>query len=255
MPRTNQNILYVTKRDGRREIFDANKVLRRLEGLISYNNHTLYHVNASSLCAKIVRGMYDGVTTTEIDTLAAESAASLCTQHFEYATLAARIAITQNHKITPSTFSKAMKSIYHSYQENNNHLETTAPLRSKNRNYLHQQLIDLIERNGDIIDSRIQHDRDLDMTYFGYKTLERAYLLRGRNGNISDMIVERPQYLLMRVALGIHCTGFNETQQSSWADEKERLDAAFETYDFMSRGVFLHASVSIFLRILWYPIA
>jgi ribonucleoside-diphosphate reductase alpha subunit len=254
----NDQNIYVTKRDGRREIFDSNKLLRRLEGLMSFHNHTLKHVNVSNLCDTIVRGMYDGVTTTEIDTLAAESAASLCTQHFEYATLAARIAITHNHKVTPSTFSNAMKLLYRKnnsvvQHENMNNQNKKYEDRLNVRSFLHPDLIDIIERRGDIIDSRINHDRDLDMTYFGFKTLERAYLLRSSSNNNSDVIIERPQYLLMRVALGIHCTGHNNDLHRNLQDENKRLDAAFETYEYMSRGIFTHASPTLFHAGTIYP--
>lgn len=208
----------VTKRDGRLEKMDPNKVYRRLKDLSEGLN--LQFVNLQSLTDSIVRGIYPKVTTHEMDILAAESAASLSTQHPDYARLAARIVITQNHKNTPVTFSRAIQAMCEEDEES----------------FIDPILVDLVRRRGSEIDAQIRHNRDLEMTYFGFKTLERAYLLK----TDTNRIVERPQYLLMRVALGIHCCDPNRQ------NEEANLEAAFETYDYLSRGLFTHASPTLF---------
>jgi ribonucleoside-diphosphate reductase alpha subunit len=219
------NELYVTKRAGEREIFDPLKIQNRLEALVSAGSLNVRYLNLTSLSGTIVRGMYPNVTTQEIDILAAESAASLSTQHPDYARLAARVLLTQNHKTTPSTFSRAVELLY-----------------DQGKGFVHPFLADLVKRRGNEIDARMKYDRDFEMTYFGFKTLERAYLLRSDDGQV----LERPQYLMMRVALGIHCSGDN-------TNEDEALEAAFETYDLMSQGYFMHASPTLFHSGTTYP--
>jgi ribonucleotide reductase alpha subunit len=165
--------------------------------------------------------MYPNVTSTEIDILSAETAASLSTQHPDYARLAARLMVTQNHKATPETFAEAVRILY-----------------EDGTGFIDPNLVNLVQRRGQEIDARIVHERDWDMTYFGFKTLERSYLLK-TNGK--ENILERPQYLMMRVALGIHCVSATDERS-----EDERLEAAFETYDLMSSGYFTHASPTLF---------
>ena len=208
----------VTKRDGRLEKMDPNKVYRRLKELSEGLN--LQFVNLQSLTDSIVRGIYPKVTTHEMDILAAESAASLSTQHPDYARLAARIVITQNHKNTPATFTEAIQVMCEEDEES----------------FIDPILVDLVRRRGAEIDTRIRHNRDLELTYFGFKTLERAYLLKTEK----QRVVERPQYLLMRVALGIHCCDLNRP------NENANLEAAFETYEYLSQGLFTHASPTLF---------
>lgn len=178
-------------------------------------------LNLKALADSILRGMYPNVSTREIDTLAAETAASMATQHVAYSKLAARIVVSQNHKNTPPTFSDAIQAL----------VEETA--------YINPELVDLVNRRRAEINAEIVNERDSDMTYFGFKTLERSYLLRTDNGRI----LERPQYLMMRVALGIHCT---DLQNSTKEHEIERLQAAFQTYHLMSQGFFTHASPTLF---------
>ena len=169
--------------------------------------------------------MYPGVTSFEIDTLAAETAASMATQHVLYARLAARITLSQNHKNTPPTFSECIQDL-------NNQTK-----------YIDPAIVDLVERRGEDINQQIHHDRDMDLTYFGFKTLERSYLLRTDAGTI----LERPQYLMMRVALGIHCSlGANDNAPITREEEDVRLQAAFQTYHLMSQGYFTHASPTLF---------
>ena len=211
-------VLYVRKRDGTREELNPDKLLKRLTALsegLSQN-----HLNIAGLTESIVRGMYPNVTSHEIDVLAAESAASMSTQHPDYARLAARIVVTQTQKNTPGSFSEAVRLLCEDEEDR----------------FIDKKILDLVQRRGKEIDSQIRHERDLDITYFGFKTLERAYLLKK-----SDKLVEKPQYLLMRVALGIHCCDDKVTDS-----EDECLAAAFETYDLLSRGYFTHASPTLF---------
>lgn len=220
-----QEALSVAKRDGTRELFDDGKILKRLT-VLAEGLDTRY-LNITAIHNTVVRGMYPSVTSTEIDVLAAETAAALSTQHADYSRLAARILVTHNHKATPSTFSEAVQILF---QDGTGFIDPT--------------LCELVQRRGAEIDARVVHQRDWDMTYFGFKTLERAYLLRDTN----ERMLERPQYLFMRVALGIHCCSA-PTEEGRPADDRtedERLQAAFETYDLMSGGYFTHASPTLF---------
>lgn len=171
--------------------------------------------------------MYVNVSTAEIDTLAAETSASKSTQHAEYATLAARISVSQNHKVTPDSFSQAIDKLVRDVSEKNS------------RGFIHDRIAQLVQRRAAEIDDKVNCTRDYTLTYFGFKTLERAYLLKTEAGQV----VERPQYLLMRVALGIHC--MLESSDSN-NNEDACLEAAFETYDMMSQGYFTHASPTLF---------
>jgi ribonucleoside-diphosphate reductase alpha subunit len=186
--------------------------------------HTLMtKLDLESLTQSILRGMYPDVTSYEIDTLAAETAASMATQHVLYARLAARILVSLNQRYTSSTFSQAMKVL------------------NDETNYISPEIVDIVRRRGDEINERICDERDLEITYFGFKTLERSYLLKDDDGRI----LERPQYLFMRVALGIHCAGRSSPMMSE-EEENKCLQAAFETYDLMSEGYFTHASPTLF---------
>lgn len=214
-----EEVLYVTKRDGTLELFDGEKIRNRLNSLSDGLDPRF--LNFTALGDTICRGMYPNVTSTEIDVLSAETAASLSTQHPDYSRLAARLMVTQNHKATPERFSQAVQIMY-----------------EDGTGFIDPTLCNLVQRRGQEIDARIVHERDWDMTYFGFKTLERAYLLKT---NSHERILERPQYLMMRVALGIHCVSATDDRS-----EDERLEAAFETYDLMSSGYFTHASPTLF---------
>jgi len=218
----------VTKRDGSTQPLNPNKILSRLQSLST--NLDQRYISLEALTTSIMRGTYPNVTTAEIDTLASETAASMSTQHPDYTRLAARICATHTHKVTPDTFSEAAMILYDS-----------------GNGFLDKQLADLVERRGRDIDERIVHERDLDFSYFGFKTLERGYLLATED----KKIVERPQYMFMRVALGIHCCkadgiGSGEQMNVDKEEEDANLSAAFETYDMMSRGYFTHASPTLF---------
>jgi ribonucleoside-diphosphate reductase alpha subunit len=185
-------------------------------------------LNLQALTDSIMRGMYPNVTTKEIDILAAETAASMATQHVSYTKLAARIVVSQNHKNTPATFSDAIDEL------------------TRRTGYINSEIVNLVQRRKEEIKAEIVNERDLEMTYFGFKTLERSYLLRTDQGHL----LERPQYLMMRVALGIHCTGL---QNATTEEEDQRLHAAFETYHLMSQGFFAHASPTLFHSATTHP--
>mmetsp|Transcript_9872 Transcript_9872/g.20742 ORF Transcript_9872/g.20742 Transcript_9872/m.20742 type:complete len:921 (+) Transcript_9872:226-2988(+) len=214
----------VTKNGGRMEPLDRNKILSRLKALS--DDLDLRFISLENLADSILDGTYPNVTTKEIDTLASETAASMSTQHPDYARLAARICATANHKSTPSTFSKAVLI-----------------LNENGSGFVNNEIADLVRRRGKEIDDRIVSGRDLDLTYFGFKTLERSYLLKLDE----NTIVERPQYLWMRVALGIHCCrGGDRNKPFTKEEEDANLKVAYETYDLMSRGYFTHASPTLF---------
>ena len=180
-------------------------------------------LDLESLTDSIMRGMYPDVNSYEIDTLAAETAASMATQHVLYSRLAARIVASLNHKYTPQTFSESIAAL------------------NTQINYIDASIVDLVRRRGSEINKRIRNERDLQITYFGFKTLERSYLLK----NLDGEFLERPQYMMMRVALGIHCTDRGSGPMTP-EQEEERLQAAFETYEMMSEGYFTHASPTLF---------
>eukprot|EP00560_Eucampia_antarctica_P002143 CAMPEP_0197837990 /NCGR_PEP_ID=MMETSP1437-20131217/33959_1 /TAXON_ID=49252 ORGANISM="Eucampia antarctica, Strain CCMP1452" /NCGR_SAMPLE_ID=MMETSP1437 /ASSEMBLY_ACC=CAM_ASM_001096 /LENGTH=929 /DNA_ID=CAMNT_0043445485 /DNA_START=185 /DNA_END=2974 /DNA_ORIENTATION=- len=209
----------VTKRDGGWERLDRNKILKRIQSL-SFGLNSPY-LSVENIVDTIVMGTYPNVTTDEIDTLASETAASMSTKHPDYTRLAARIYASQIHKKTPDSFSEAVFSLY-----------------DEGNGFIDGKLAELVKRRSKDINEKIVHSRDMDLTYFGLKTLERSYLLKTEKGDV----LERPQYMLMRVALGIHCCGENLSPEK----EDTSLEAAFETYDLMSNGYFTHASPTLF---------
>jgi ribonucleoside-diphosphate reductase alpha chain len=173
-------------------------------------------VDAVKVAMRVIEGLYDGVTTSELDNLAAETAASMTVSHPDYAQLAARIAISNLHKNTNKSFSETMSEMYHYVNPRTNQ---EAPL-------LSQEVYEVIKENAAFLDSHIIYTRDFNYDYFGFKTLERSYLLR-----INGKIVERPQHMLMRVAVGIHLND---------------MEAAIETYELMSKKFFTHATPTLF---------
>lgn len=206
--------MLVVKRDGRRESVKFDKITARIEKLC-YNLDNTY-VSAIEVAKKVISGIYDGVTTVELDNLAAETAASLTVKHPDYAILAARIAISNLHKVTSKSFSSTMKRLYtYVDPETGEH----APLISK-------ETYGIIKKNASLLDSSIIYSRDYTYDYFGFKTLEKSYLLK-----MNGKVVERPQHMLMRVAVGIH---------------KDDLDAVIETYNLLSEKWFTHATPTLF---------
>lgn len=205
--------MYVIKRDGRKEEVKFDKVTARIQKLCYGLNPMVEPV---AVAMRVIEGIYDGVTTRELDSLAAEVAASLTTRHPDFAQLAARIAISNLHKETKKSFSETMSDLY-------NYIN---PKNGKKSPLLADDVYEVIMQNSARLDSTLIYDRDYSYDFFGFKTLERSYLLR-----INGRIAERPQHMLMRVAIGIH---------------KEDIDAAIETYELMSKKYFTHATPTLF---------
>jgi ribonucleoside-diphosphate reductase alpha chain len=206
--------MLVIKRDGRRESVKFDKVTARIEKLC-YGLHMDY-VSPIEVAKKVIDGIYDGVTTVELDNLAAETAASLTTKHPDYAILAARIAVSNLHKVTSKSFSSTMKRLY-TYED---------PKNGDNASLLATDVWEVIHKNAHTLDSAIIYDRDYNYDFFGFKTLERSYLLR-----LEGKVVERPQHMLMRVSVGIH---------------KEDIDSVIKTYNLLSERWFTHATPTLF---------
>ena len=205
--------MHVIKRNGKTETIKFDKVTARIEKL-SYSLSPL--VNSIDVAKIVIEGIYDGVPTTELDNLAAETAASLATKHPDYAILASRIAVSNLHKNTIKSFSETMKNMY-LYVDKKNGKKT--PL-------LADDVWQIIEENAELLDSTIIYDRDFAFDYFGFKTLEKSYLLK-----IDGKIVERPQHMYMRVALGIH---------------KADIESVVSTYHLLSERWFTHATPTLF---------
>ena len=206
--------MLVIKRDQRKESVKFDKITARIEKL-SYGLNTKY-VKTIEIAKKVIDGIYDGVSTQELDELAAETAATLTTKHPDYAVLAARISISNLHKTTSKSFSSTMKRLY----------TYINPKTGKNASLLSKEIYGIINKNAAILDSSIIYDRDFSYDYFGFKTLEKSYLLK-----LNGIVVERPQHMLMRVAIGIH---------------KENIDAAIKTYNLLSEKWFTHATPTLF---------
>jgi ribonucleoside-diphosphate reductase alpha chain len=207
-------MMQVIKRSGRREEVSFDKITARLRKL-TYNLDTNY-VNLIEVSKKVIMGLYNDVTTVELDNLAAETAATMATIHPDYALLAARIAVSNLHKETEKSFTKVIHELYH-YQD---------PKTGDRANLISDEIYKIVQKHKDRLDSAIIFDRDFEFDYFGFKTLERSYLLR-----MNGKVVERPQHLFMRVAVGIH---------------GEDIDAAIETYNLMSERWFIHATPTLF---------
>jgi len=205
--------MYVAKRDGRKEAVKFDKITARIKKLC-YGLNPL--VAPEKVAMKVIEGLFDGVTTSELDNLAAEVAATNTITHPDYALLASRIAVSNLHKNTKKSFSDTVTDLYQYIDPKTNE---KAPLIS-------DEVYKIVKKNADVLDSTIIYDRDFRYDFFGFKTLERSYLLK-----LNGQVAERPQQMIMRVAVGIH---------------KDDLDAAIETYNYMSEGWFTHATPTLF---------
>jgi ribonucleoside-diphosphate reductase alpha chain len=204
--------MLVVKRDGRKESVKFDKITARIEKLCYGFNL----VDPIDVAKKVIEGLFDGVTTSELDNLAAETAASLTTKHPDYALLASRIAVSNLHKNTIKSFSETMR-LLHEYID---------PKTGKDASLIADDVWEVIEQNAELLDSTIIYDRDFGFDYFGFKTLEKSYLLK-----INGKIAERPQHLFMRVSVGIH---------------KADIESAIKTYHLMSERWFTHATPTLF---------
>jgi ribonucleoside-diphosphate reductase alpha chain len=218
--------MYVTKRDGNQEIVSFDKILKRIKNLGQEanmnpsptgadSNHHRFKINYTTLVMKVIDQLYDGISTTKIDELSAEQCASMASIHTDYNVLAGRISISNHHKNTTPSFVNAMTELYRFLDKQGNH----SPLVS-------QELYEIVCKYPGELEDMIVHDRDYLIDYFGFKTLDRAYLTR-----INKKTVERPQYMWLRVAIGIH---------------GDNLEKIRETYDYMSQKCFTHATPTLF---------
>ncbi|RXR33484.1 ribonucleoside-diphosphate reductase subunit alpha [Flavobacterium piscinae] len=205
--------MYVVKRDGHKEPVMFDKITDRIKKLC-YGLNDL--VDSVKVAMRVIEGLYDGVTTSELDNLAAETAASMTIAHPDYAQLAARIAVSNLHKNTKKSFSETMSDMYHYVN----------PRTGQKSPLLSDEVYEAIMANAEVLDSMIIYNRDFNYDYFGFKTLERSYLLK-----INGKIVERPQHMLMRVSVGIHLND---------------IEAVKETYELMSKKFFTHATPTLF---------
>jgi len=205
--------MYVVKRDGRREAVKFDKITARIKKLC-YGLNPL--VGPEKVAMRVIEGLYDGVTTSELDNLAAEVAATNTITHPDYALLASRIAVSNLHKNTKKSFSDVVTDLY-------NYVD---PKTGESAALIADDVYKIIQDNAEVLDSNIIYDRDFRYDFFGFKTLERSYLLR-----INGKIAERPQQMLMRVAIGIH---------------KDNIEDAISTYNYMSEGWFTHATPTLF---------
>ena len=201
----------VIKRNGQKENISFDKILTRVKKLGASD----LSVNYTSLVQKIIDRLYDEIPTTQIDELTAQQCASLITTHGDYGELASRILVSNHHKNTPKTFHETMSQLYHFKDINN-----------KQYPLISHELWDIVDNNKDRLENIINYDRDYLIDYFGFKTLERAYLMR-----INKKIVERPQHMWLRVALGIWGNNFTKVKT---------------TYDAMSEKYFTHATPTLF---------
>jgi ribonucleotide reductase alpha subunit len=202
----------VQKRDGTIEPMLFDKILNRIK---KQGKEVNIEINYSSLTIKVIDQLFDGISTSKIDELTCEQCASLSTIHPDYSTLASRIFVSNHHKNTNSSFSEVMKQLWEYKDINNNH----TPLIS-------YELWFIVNNNREFLDNMIINERDYLFDFFGLKTLERSYLFK-----INDKIVERPQYMWLRVSLGIHGNDFSKVK---------------ETYDLMSKKYFTHATPTLF---------
>lgn len=209
--------MQVTKRDGEKENVSFDKVLQRIRKAARGLS-----VNADILAQQVLSRIVDGIRTSELDELTAQMAASLCTAHEDWGTLAARIAVSNHHKNTPAPFSEVVKTL----------ANQVAPKTGEAMSYLDVGFVAFVAANAAALDSYVKHERDYDFDYFGFKTLEKAYLLKDTSGRI----VERPQHMWMRVAVGLWYSVAAE----------EALNRIFETYDLLSQKYFTHATPTLF---------
>lgn len=205
--------MYVIKRNGTKEPVMFDKITDRIKKLC-YGLNDL--VDPVKVAMRVIEGLYDGVATSELDNLAAETAAAMTISHPDYAQLAARIAISNLHSNTKKSFSETMTEMYNYVNPRTNQ---ASPL-------LSDEVYEVIQKNAVFLDSHVIYNRDFNYDYFGFKTLERSYLLK-----LNGKIVERPQHMLMRVSVGIHL---------------DDLDSVLETYDLMSKKFFTHATPTLF---------
>ena len=220
------SIMTVIKRDGCREPVQFDKVLDRIRKAA-----TGLSVNYMRLAQLVLGEIADGIHTTELDELAARIAVSYSTTHPDWATLASQIIVSNCQRSAPKTFSQAMRSLYMIKDAKGRHSPAIA-----------DHVMHFIESNSEILNSLIQHGNDYLLDYFGFKTLERAYLMRDRSKGRA--LLETPQYMWLRVAIGIHCPAYAGLHYTVALELEDVLNRIKETYMLMSSKAFTHATVS-----------
>jgi ribonucleoside-diphosphate reductase alpha subunit len=209
---THEDEMYVTKRDGKSEIVSFDKILQRIKRI---GKETNINVNYTALAMKVIDQLFDSISTTKIDELSAEQCASMASIHYDYNTLAGRIIVSNHQKNTCESFSEVMEQLYGYLDKHGK----PSPLVS-------EELISVVRENHDILDDLCDYSRDYLIDYFGFKTLDRAYMMK-----IDGKTVERPQHMWLRVSIGIH---------------GHDIDKVIETYEFMSQKYFTHATPTLF---------
>lgn len=205
--------MYVIKRDGEEASVDYDKITQRITNLCGGLDTRF--IDPPAITEKVIEGLRSGMTTAEVDALAAESCAYMSQRHPDFSLLAARIAVTNLHKNTSTDFSVVMEQLC-----------TYVDAQGRPAALVHEEVNNFVQENAERLNSAIDYNRDMTYDYFAYKTLEKSYLLR-----IDDEPAERPQHLLMRVSCGIHCGD---------------VDAAIQSYDLMSNKLFTHATPTLF---------
>jgi ribonucleotide reductase alpha subunit len=211
--KSNDLDMYVLKRNGKREAISFDKILKRIKSLGKHFN--LQHIIFAQLAIKVIDQLYDNIQTTKIDELTAEQCASMSSIHPDYTKLAGAIVISNLHKNTSSCYYETTKKLYDYRDSNNNSFRL-----------IKTSIMEIIETHKDTINAMIDYERDYFFDFFGFKTLERAYLMR-----CNKVIIERPQHLIMRVAVTIHGSNMEKVK---------------ETYDLMSQKYFIHATPTLF---------
>ena len=210
------SVMSVIKRNGEKEVVSFDKISRRIKNLIeSCEFKSKLNIDYVSLAQKVCTDIYDGVKTSELDELAAQVCASLTTQNPEYGVLASRIAISNHHKKTSPSFSEAIDNLYNTLDEDGNRIEVIT-----------KEVFNVVKKHKTKLNNIIDYTRDYDIDYFGFKTLERAYLLR-----VNGEIIERPQHMFLRVAIGIHGND---------------IKSVIECYDVLSQKKAIHATPTLF---------
>ena len=210
--KTMSSEMHVTKRDGQVEIVSFDKILRRIKTI---GSEAGIKINYTALAMKVIDQLYDNISTTKIDELTAEQCASMSSIHYDYGTLACHITVSNHHKNTESDILTVVKELHNYKDKHGKH----SPLVTKD-------LVDIVEANLEAVSAKLDFRRDYMFDYFGFKTLERSYLMR-----VDGKVVERPQHMWMRVSIGIHGND---------------LESAFKTYDYMSQKYFTHATPTLF---------
>src|SRR3972149_3346917 len=225
LKQNNNKIMKVIKRDGTHEDVSFDKVIRRIkllcDGIIKQGMEPTHHalqIDPIKIAQKVINEIRDGITTTELDEFAARTSASMLLEHPDYGVLAGRIIISNHHKNTFVSFSDTMRFLY----EKKDHHNKSTPL-------IDRSTYKVIMNNRDKLDNVIDYAKDYNIDYFGFKTLEKSYLIKYTTGQIR--VMERPQHMWMRVAIGIHGND---------------IDAAIETYQHMADGKFIHATPTLF---------